>query len=60
MVVNGYYYKRKFDVVRVIAIKISIVGRSTFIGIGTFSLGYVLEPDEKDNAAGAGVCETSM
>ena len=57
---NGYYYKGKFDVVRVVAIKISIVGLSTFIGIGTFSLGYVLEPDEKDNAAGAGVCETSM
>ena len=57
---NGYYYKSKFDVVRVVAIKISIVGLSTFIGIGNFSLGYVLEPDEKDNAAGAGVCETSM
>lgn len=51
----------KFQVVRIVAIKISsIVGLSTPTGIGIASLRYAHGPDEKDYAAGAGVCKTSM
>ena len=56
-----FHITAKFQVVRIVAIKISsIVGLSTPTGIGISSLRYVHGPDEKDYAAGAGVCKTSM